>query len=210
MNGVKSHWEGVYLAKSPMEVSWYQQDPTLSLRFIREAGLRLDEPIIDVGGGASTLVDFLHATGHTRLAVLDISGQALALARERLGDHASAVEWFEEDVIWFEPPHHYALWHDRAVFHFLTGADDRRRYVDVMKRALHPRGQVVMATFALDGPQRCSGLDVVQYDADKLMGELGEGFSLIAEAGETHITPAEQQQKFAWFHLGFDRGISMC
>lgn len=194
-----------------MEVSWYQQVPKLSLRFIREAGIRLDEPVIDVGGGASTLVDCLHAADYSRLAVLDISGQALALARERLGDHASEVEWFEEDVTWFQPPHHFALWHDRAVFHFLTGADERRRYVDVLKRALHPRGQAVMATFALDGPRKCSGLDVVRYDANALMGELGEGFTLIAEASETHVTPAEQQQKFAWFHLGYrTEGMPSC
>jgi len=201
MNERKSHWEGVYLAKSPAEVSWYQEVPALSLEFIEHAGLGPDEPIIDVGGGASTLVEHLHAAGHTRLAVLDISAHALARARERMGDEAGEIEWFEEDIIRFEPPHRWALWHDRAVFHFLTAEDDRRRYVDAMKRSLEPRGHVIIATFALDGPRRCSGLEVVQYDAEKLMGELGPGFRLEEQASELHRTPAGAQQKFSWFRL---------
>ena len=201
MHTRKTHWEGVYSAKSPQEVSWYEEVPAVSLQFIHDAHLGFDEPIIDVGGGASRLVEFLLAAGHTHLAVLDISAHALALARERLGDHASEVEWFDEDVTWFEPPHRFSLWHDRAVFHFLAAPADRQRYVEVLKRTLGPRGHVIIATFALDGPSKCSGLDVVRYDAPKLMAELGDGFNLVAERKQDHVTPAGGRQSFAWFRL---------
>lgn len=201
MNSRKTHWENVYLAKSPRELSWYQEVPSISLQLIHDAELDLDEPIIDIGGGASSLVDHLLNAGHTSLAVLDLSAHALDRARERLGERASEVGWFEEDVTYFEPPQQYSLWHDRAVFHFLTDAGDRQRYLDTLKRALKPNGHVVIGTFAVGGPSKCSGLDIVQYDASKLMAELGDGFKLLEERTETHITPAKNEQKFAYFHL---------
>jgi SAM-dependent methyltransferase len=201
MSGRKAHWESIYHGKSPTEVSWYQKDPALSLQLIRNTHLSLAEPMIDVGGGASVLVDRLCQEGYTRVAVLDISASALDHAKARLGDKAHGVEWYVEDIVDFNPPHLFSLWHDRAVFHFLTDPSDRRRYVNVMQRVLKPGGQLIIAAFAIGGPSKCSGLDIVQYDAEKLLTELGEGFDLAEEKTEVHITPAQREQKFAWFRL---------
>jgi SAM-dependent methyltransferase len=133
--------------------------------------------------------------------VLDISSRALEFARKRLGTKALGVEWYAEDVTRFQPPHGYWLWHDRAVFHFLTDAEDRRQYVKVLKQALQPGGHLIIATFADGGPAKCSGLDIVQYNAVRLMTELGEGFSMVEQTSEVHITPAKNEQKFNWFRL---------
>ena len=201
MSERKTHWENVYRDKSPLAVSWYQPEPALSLSLIDKAVLPLDAAIIDIGGGASTLVDKLCARGHTNISVLDVSAAALAHSKNRLGDVGGKVQWIEEDVTRFEPSQDYALWHDRAVFHFLTERGDRERYIEVLKRALAPGGQLVMLTFALDGPVKCSGLDIVQYDADKMTAELGAGFELLETGRDVHITPAGNQQNFAWFRL---------
>jgi SAM-dependent methyltransferase len=201
MTDRKRHWEQVYATKSPLEVSWYQTEPKLSLDLIAGAGLAHDAPVIDVGGGASVLVDRLLGRGYSRVAVLDISGKALGAARERLGARARDVEWHEADVTEFQPPHAFALWHDRAVFHFLTDAEDRRRYVATMKRALEPDGHVIIASFAIGGPTRCSNLDIVQYDAAKLGAELGGEFVLREEMSEVHVTPAAKEQKFGFFRF---------
>ena len=201
MSERKAHWEDVYLNKSPLLVSWYQQVPTLSLLLITSAALPLDAPIIDVGGGASTLVDGLCDEGYTNISVLDVSANALAHTRSRLGEKADTVEWFEEDVTCFKPPHRFALWHDRAVFHFLTKKADKRKYLDVLKQSLEPGGHLIIMTFATDGPRKCSGLDVVQYDAEKLTEELGPGFEPVETGHEIHTTPAGGQQKFAYFHF---------
>jgi SAM-dependent methyltransferase len=195
----KAHWDRLYERTSPHEVSWYQQVPALSLRLIEAAGLGKDEPLVEVGGGASVLVDYLLRAGYQRLAVLDISGHALALTQARLGDAASQVEWFEADVTDFTPPHSFRLWHDRAVFHFLTDPADRRAYVETLHRAVPPGGHVIIAAFAVGGPTRCSGLDIVQYDAARLAAELGPGFRLVEEAGEMHRTPGGKEQKFSYF-----------
>lgn len=197
----KSHWEKVYGSKAPQAVSWYQQEPALSLRLIANAGLSPDAPLIDVGGGASVLVDRLCEQGHDNVAVLDFSETALEVARNRLADKAAAVDWYAEDVTEFRPPHRFSLWHDRAVFHFLTEAGDRKKYINVLEQALEPGGQVIIMTFAIDGPAKCSGLDVVQYDADKLMAEMGTGFELLESGHDIHLTPAGGQQKFAYFRL---------
>lgn len=201
MPGRQAHWESIYHDKSPTDVSWYQQDPALSLQLIRNTHLSLAEPMIDVGGGASVLVDRLCHAGYTQVAVLDISASALDHAKKRLGDKAHGVEWYVEDVVTFDPPHPFSLWHDRAVFHFLTDQSDRRSYVNTMKRALKPGGHLIIAAFAIGGPSKCSGLDIVQYDAKKLLAELGEGFDLVEEKSAVHITPANREQKFAWFRL---------
>jgi SAM-dependent methyltransferase len=197
----KQHWEQVYANKSAFEVSWHQAEPRLSLELIHHSGLGRDAPIIDVGGGTSLLVDRLQAEGYRQLAVLDISGAALGVARQRLGAHAAAIEWYEADVTQFNAPHPFGLWHDRAVFHFLTAADDRQRYVEVLKRTLVSGGHVIIAAFALGGPTRCSGLEIVQYDAEKLMAELGAGFHLDEQQTESHLTPAGKEQKFGFFRL---------
>lgn len=201
MSDRKSHWEQVYRDKSPLEVSWYQQEPVLSLSFIAESGLTLDEPIIDVGGGASLLVDSLCGLGYSQLSVLDISERALAKARERLGEMGSRVRWIESDITSFVSEVNYGLWHDRAVFHFLTQAEDRAAYVRALKQGLKPGGYLILAAFSIGGPTKCSGLDIVQYDADRLLSELGEGFELLRQAQEQHQTPAGKVQDFGYYWL---------
>lgn len=197
----KAHWDSVYQNKSSLDVSWYQKEPLLSLELIRNAQLASDEPIIDVGGGASVLVDYLCKEGFTNLAVLDISEKALSCARKRLGDLAQNIEWYESDITRFKAPHPFSLWHDRAVFHFLTDEADRKAYVKALKQALQPGGRLIIAAFAIGGPEKCSGLDIVQYDSDKIAAELGEEFKLIEVRHELHITPAGNEQKFMYFHF---------
>lgn len=197
----KAHWNRVYQDKSPLNVSWYQKEPSLSLELIRRTQLDHDEPIIDVGGGASVLVDHLHEEGFRRIAVLDISARALSCARERLGDAAQHIEWYEDDVTRFVALHRFSLWHDRAVFHFLTDAADRKHYVERVKAALRPGGHLIVAAFAIDGPAKCSGLDIVQYNSDKISAELGGDFELIETRDELHITPASKEQAFSYFRF---------
>lgn len=199
MSDRKTHWEAVYQDKSPQAVSWYQHKPTLSLRLIAQCGLSKTAAIIDVGGGASTLVDYLLADGYTDLTVLDISTTALSFAQQRLGDRAKRVNWIASDITTFETDARYDVWHDRAVFHFLTDTADRRKYVANLKHALQPGGHVILAAFAIGGPTKCSGLDIVQYDAVKLASELGKEFTLLEQAEELHRTPAGGEQKFGFF-----------
>jgi SAM-dependent methyltransferase len=201
MTGRKDHWERIYSENSPLEVSWYQKEPAVSLRLIDHCRLGKDVPIIDVGGGASVLVDRLLDAGYSRLTVLDIASKSLASARARLGKRAQCAEWIEADITEFVPSHPFGLWHDRAVFHFLTETDDRKRYVETLKQALARGGHVVLAAFAIGGPTRCSGLDIVQYDAAGLMAQLGPEFELIEQASETHLTPAKKAQLFCYFRL---------
>jgi len=197
----KAHWESVYKEKSPLAVSWYQKEPTLSLDLIHGTHVNSDEPIIDVGGGASVLVDCLCKEEFTNLAILDISENALLCAQKRLGDFAQSVEWYESDITQFEAPHQFSLWHDRAVFHFLTDKSDRNSYIKVLMKALRPGGHLIIAAFSIGGPEKCSGLDIVQYDAEKLTAELGEAFKLIEVRSEVHITPADKKQEFMYFHF---------
>ena len=197
----KAHWEQVYTSKHPEQVSWYMSEPAISLDLIRTAGAGVQDHIIDVGGGASVLVDRLVARGHQHVAVLDISAAALTYARSRLGDKAQAVEWFEADVTAFSPPHAFALWHDRAVFHFLTTKEARTKYVAVLGAAIPPGGHVIIATFAKGGPDKCSGLDIVQYDAASICAELGDGFVLQETREELHVTPRQTEQRFMYFRF---------
>jgi SAM-dependent methyltransferase len=197
----KAHWEEIYNDRDPLELNWYQKEPALSLQLIRNARLALDAPLIDVGGGASVLVDYLYAEGYTSLAVLDISPGALASARRRLGEKAGRVEWIEADITCFHSPHRFSIWHDRSVFHFLTEASDRQGYVEALEHTLAPDGQAIIAAFAPGGPTKCSGLDIVQKDAGKLIAELGEGFALVEAQSEIHLTPANREQKFRYFRF---------
>lgn len=207
MSDRKLHWENVYQQKSPHEVSWYQQNPSLSLQLIQHCQLAPDAALIDVGGGASRLADSLINDAYSNVTVLDVSAHALEHAKTRLADKAGTVEWFAEDITGFKPPHRFSLWHDRAVFHFLTSRSDREKYISVLKQALEPGGFVIIMAFAMDGPLKCSGLDIVQYDAEKLLAELGQGFELLETGHEIHNTPAEQQQRFAYFRLSFNGGV---
>lgn len=197
----KTHWETVYRDKSPLEVSWYQLAPTLSWELILASGIDRTAPLIDVGGGASTLVDHLLDHGYSAVSVLDISAQALAHAQQRLGERARQVCWIESDITRFTPSLRYRLWHDRAVFHFLTDAADRARYRAALELGLEPGGQLIIGTFAPGGPERCSGLPIVQYDAARMQAELGAGFTLLETRAETHRTPAGKDQLFNFFRF---------
>lgn len=197
----QEYWNQVYQTKGTDDVSWYQRRPDLSLALITASGVSKDAGIIDVGGGASILVDFLLDDGYSRLAVLDLSGAALSHSRSRLGARAGEVEWFEADVTSFEPPHRFGLWHDRAVLHFLTAADDRRGYVATLRRTLQPGGAAVISTFALDGPPKCSGLEVMRYDEQSIQADLGAEFQLQEVRRETHITPWQSEQRFIYFRF---------
>jgi ubiquinone/menaquinone biosynthesis C-methylase UbiE len=199
IKSMKAHWETIYTDLLPEEVSWYQKEPTLSLELIRRAGLGPDGAIIDIGGGASVLVDGLLAAGYWNVTVLDLSAHALAHATQRLGARAKQVEWMEADVTEVVLPRVYDLWHDRAVFHFLTEAGDRKKYLETMKRSVQEGGHAIIATFAIGGPTKCSGLEVVQYDAQKLSGELGHEFTLIDQRAERHVTPMGKEQQFGYF-----------
>jgi len=195
----KSHWESVYTHKAADAVSWYQPHADSSLALIRQTGIAADTAIIDVGGGASTLVDDLLAARYSDLTVLDISAAALDVARHRLGDAASAVHWLEADITQVEfPEHRFALWHDRAVFHFLTDAADRAHYLKAVGRAVKPGGFVIVGTFAEDGPEQCSGLPVRRYSADTLHDEFGAQFELLGQTEENHHTPFGTVQKFLY------------
>ena len=202
----QQHWNQVYETKGPLDVSWYQRRPEVSLALIEAGGLRKDAGIIDVGGGASLLVDCLLDAGYTGIAVLDLSAIALSHSRVRLGARASEVEWFEADVTTFKPPHRFGLWHDRAVFHFLTETDDRCEYVATLRHTLEPGGTVIIATFALEGPPKCSGLDVVRYDEQSILVELGTEFRLQEVRRETHVTPWESKQRFIYFRCQWQPG----
>lgn len=195
----KSHWQNVYTRRAATELSWFRTHLDNSLALIRGTGVQADDAIIDVGGGASTLADDLLDAGYLNLAVLDVSSAALACARARLGTRAGRVVWLEADILDATlPANHYAVWHDRAVFHFLTGARDRARYVDTVRRAVRPGGHVIVATFGPDGPLQCSGLDIVRYDPDSLHSEFGSGFERVGQLTETHVTPAGSAQQFVY------------
>ena len=197
----QEHWNQTYQTKSTDDVSWYQRRPDSSIELIKTSGVGKDAGIIDVGGGASTLVDFLLEDGYSHLAVLDWSGAALSHSRSRLGARSSAVEWFEADITVFESPHRFGLWHDRAVFHFLTELADRRKYVETLRRTLEPGGTAIISTFALDGPSKCSGLEVMRYDEQTISVELGEEFQLQETHHEKHMTPWETEQSFVYFRF---------
>lgn len=197
----KEHWETIYTDLLPDEVSWYQREPELSLAMIHHSGLGKDGFIIDVGGGASVLVDRLLDEGYRNVAILDLSAKALVRAKQRLGPKADQVEWIEADVTGVVLPRVYDLWHDRAVFHFLTEADDRKKYLETMRCGVRSGGHVVIATFAVGGPTKCSGLEIVQYDAQKLSGEFGPEFTLIEQKAELHITPIGKEQQFGYFRF---------
>ena len=201
------HWEKIYQSKAASEVSWFQESAALSLTLIRRVGPDPRAPIIDVGGGASTLVDGLLDAGHQQITVLDIAGSALAVARQRLGERAAQVTWIESDVLTaLLPAARYALWHDRAVFHFLTDAADRAQYVAKVRHAVQTGGHVIVASFAPDGPLRCSGLEVMRYSPETMLAQFGEGFELLDSVREDHRTPSGATQAFVYclFRLSSD------
>jgi SAM-dependent methyltransferase len=195
----KSHWERIYHDTSPTQASWYQPHALRSLSLIRRVSPPPNGAVIDVGGGAATLIDDLLDAGYRDLTVLDLSAAALAESRTRLGARASDVRWIEADILDAALPESgYSVWHDRAVFHFLTAPADRARYVAQVRRAVRPGGFVVVATFADDGPTRCSGLEVNRYSPEALHAAFGAPFHLMASESEEHVTPKGVRQAFIY------------
>jgi SAM-dependent methyltransferase len=194
----REHWENVYRTRRETEVSWFQPAASMSLELIRSVGATARSAIIDIGGGASRLVDDLLELGYAAISVLDVSEAALSAAKARLGTAAARVQWIVADVTRWEPPQRYDVWHDRAAFHFLTDAQDRAAYVERLARALGPGGHAIIATFAIDGPERCSGLPVVRYDAASLGEALGARFTLLDTRLQDHLTPAGAMQRFQY------------
>lgn len=195
----KAHWEQVYASKPATSVSWFQEHARLSMQLIGQTGVARDGRIIDVGAGASTLIDDLLDAGYSHLTALDLSEEALKASKARLGDRARQVTWIAADVTQVDLPRHaFDLWHDRAVFHFLTTPEEREAYVRTVLHAVKPGGHVIVATFADDGPQKCSGLPVMRYSADQLHAEFGAPFTLLLQQREEHHTPNGAVQRFIY------------
>jgi 2-polyprenyl-3-methyl-5-hydroxy-6-metoxy-1,4-benzoquinol methylase len=194
----KAHWEKIYAEKLPQEVSWYQSEPTISLQIMKNISDQ-NSRIIDVGAGESVLVDHLVDLGYLNLSVLDISGKAIDHVKQRLQGKAKNIEWHEQDVTQYIPLHAYDIWHDRAVFHFLTNHESRSAYIEVLQNSTKKGSYVIIATFSKEGPQKCSGLDVVQYNDSTIQQVFGDEFQLLASQTETHITPSGNEQKFIYF-----------
>lgn len=194
--GFEEHWNRLYRIKGAAELSWYQSHSRRSLQSIRDTGVSPEAPILDVGGGASVLVDDLLTLGHTDVTVLDLAPSALAQTRERLGAAAERVTWIATDVTTFRPTRRYAVWHDRAVLHFLLSSHAQEQYVAALRGALASRGHVILATFGPGGPSRCSGLPVQRYSAEMISALLGQGFELRGSVLADHHTPAGVAQQF--------------
>lgn len=195
----KIHWENVYQTKSPDKVSWFQDHLEKSLELIVAAGIDKKARIIDVGGGASTLAEDLLAKGYSDLTVLDISSGALSQSKKRLGEKSKHIIWLDADILKADLPKNvFDLWHDRAVFHFLTTPGDRKTYLKVLRQSLKPGGFVIMASFSLEGPEKCSGLAVMRYSPEALSRELGPDFTLVKDCHERHKTPFNTTQDFIY------------
>jgi trans-aconitate methyltransferase len=191
------HWDDAYSTRGTEGVSWFQAEPTVSLELIGSLGLDRSTPVVDVGGGASVLVDELLGAGYTNVSVLDVSAVALDAGRRRIGSTTS-VKWLHEDLLTWVPARRFGLWHDRAVFHFLTDEDQQGVYLETLRSALTPGGSLVLATFAEDGPEHCSGLRVARYSFDELLSRLGSQFEMTACRRELHTTPGGAVQPFTW------------
>ena len=195
----KQHWEQIYTTKASDNVSWYQQHTDQSLALIHGTGLNKSAALIDVGGGASKLVDALNEEGYSDLTVLDLSSAALNVAKQRLERHAESISWMVGDITNAKlPANRFDIWHDRAVFHFLTDPVDRQAYVKQVMRTVRPNGHVIIATFAEDGPEKCSGLPVVRYKPETLHATFGDSFRLVHHQKEAHNTPFGTVQQFVY------------
>ena len=192
----QAHWQQVYKEKGEYQVSWFQDQPAISLELIEAVGAKPSLAIIDIGGGASRLMDALVDRGYGDLSVLDLSESATSIAKARLADRAAQVKWIVADVTQWKPTRAYDLWHDRAAFHFLTRASDRDAYIDRLITAVPSGGHAIIGTFAVDGPERCSGLPVVRYDAARLSAEFTPAFALLDTRRDDHKTPWGAIQHF--------------
>lgn len=195
----EKHWKNIYQNKDSRQVSWFQEHADTSIRLIQEQVYDKHANIIDVGAGASVLVDELINSNYQNIDVLDISSEALDVAKQRLGEQSKKVNWHLSDILTANlPRYYYDVWHDRAVFHFLTEEDDRKKYVKQVFGALKPGGKVIISTFGPDGPLKCSGLPIVRYDHESLHEEFGAAFTLLEHGEEDHLTPEGSVQKFIY------------
>ncbi len=192
----KKHWDDIYSHKSESQLSWHQENPSISLELLREAGLNSTSSLIDIGGGTSRVIDCLVEQGLSDLSVLDLSQIALNAARQRLGERGEMVNWIVADITVWSPTRDYDFWHDRAVFHFLVNPQDRGAYIDRLAQCVRPGGHAVIATFALDGPRTCSGLPIVRYSPRSLADALGPDFELLTHRIRIHRTPSGSPQSF--------------
>jgi 2-polyprenyl-3-methyl-5-hydroxy-6-metoxy-1,4-benzoquinol methylase len=192
----KDHWDRVYKKLSPSEVGWYQAYPERSLKLVNNTCAATDCRIIDVGGGASNLSEHLLDQGYMKLTVLDISGNSIEKAKSQLREKSSRITWIAADITKYNFNEQYDVWHDRAVFHFLTKTEDRKRYISSLNQALKLNGHLIMATFGLDAPPKCSGLSVVRYSPETLQNELGNNFNMVDSFSENHVTPSGIAQNF--------------
>jgi trans-aconitate methyltransferase len=196
-NNIKEHWDTIYKTKQANEVSWTQEVPAVSLAFIHKFKIPKHASIIDIGGGDSKLVDYLIAEGYTNISVLDISEAAIQKAKDRLGKDAAKVKWIVTDILDFEPTEKYDLWHDRAAFHFQTDKEKIEKYLKIVKRAVN--GMVIIGTFSVDGPQKCSGLEIKQYDENGMKEKFeNSNFKNVECKREDHITPSGAIQNFVF------------
>ena len=193
---MKSHWENIYSKKGDQEVSWYQETPSSSLDLINKNSIGKDSEIIDVGAGNSNLIIELNKQGFKNLTALDISGKALERTKEKLGPKADEINWVETDILDFEPDKTFDVWHDRAVFHFLTDETEIKQYVDLVSKSLSSRGLFILSTFSSEGPLKCSGLEISQYNEAQLVELFGTSFDLKSCFTKDHITPFDTKQNF--------------
>ncbi len=201
MNTKIDHWENVYRKKQESALSWFQKHPTPSLGLILEFNRDYAAGIIDIGAGSSRLVDALAHGGFSDITLLDISNTALALSMKRLGEYSNNIRCIVDDITSWNPQHKWQIWHDRAVFHFLTEKHEQDAYIDVLVRATKPGSIVILGTFAPDGPKTCSGLPIKRYSGKDLKKRLGPGFDLLKATSYTHSTPTDVEQKFTFVVL---------
>jgi SAM-dependent methyltransferase len=199
MQDRQQHWDGVYSRLGETEVSWYEAEPAESLRLLRSAGVTAADSVIDAGAGSSRLVESLLAQGFTDLTALDVSAKALAKTRQRMNAVAAErIQWITADLLTWRPQRRWAVWHDRAVFHFLTDPDDQRRYRELLTGALSPRGVAVIGCFAEDGPTQCSGLPTARHSREEIAEQFGPEFKIIEQSRSEHRTPSGGSQSFNW------------
>ncbi|MFI5251841.1 MAG: class I SAM-dependent methyltransferase [Bacteroidota bacterium] len=204
MSDLRSHWEGVYSSKNSADQSWHQPHLRQSLELFSKTQISQDDHIIDIGGGASTFADDLLDRGYRNVTVVDISPHALEISKKRLAERAHNVEWIAGDILEITlPKNRCQFWHDRAVFHFLIDAIDRKNYVEQVRHAMKPGGFVLLATFSINGPQKCSGLEVCRYTPERMLKEFGDEFQLTESRAETHTTPAGKTQAFIYCLMRF-------
>ncbi len=205
----EQHWENIYQSRDHREVGWYQVSPEISLRLLDQVGISPEQSVIEIGCGASGLVDRLIERGFRKITLVDLSQKALSIVRDRLGAHGDIPDYRADDVTRLVLGQSFDIWHDRAVFHFLTDEEDQQKYVAVLKQHLAPEGHAIIGTFSLNGPKSCSGLPVERYDKEKMQGVLGEDLVVLDSLTDVHVTPAGGEQEYNYFIISWRAGAKL-